>query len=133
MTRRDRIFAAGAAALTLLVPGLLSALAPFAESRATLGTWTGWSVALLMMVPSWVLLSRGMGRTNPHALLRSVMGGALLRLSLTATAVFLFATRVSDPPLRSFLLAFFLGYILLSALELTLATRPGVEGREASA
>jgi hypothetical protein len=118
MRRADRQFALGALALTLTVPPALLALRFFSEERATLGTLAGWGVVLLVMVPSYVLLARGMSDSNAHAFVRGFMLGAMLRFAATIAAVVVFAKGVADPPLRSFLLAYFLGYMLLTAVEL---------------
>ena len=109
MTARDRRFSAGALLLSVLVPGLLVLIAPFGEPRATFGTLTGWGAALLIMVPSYVLLARAMDAGNAHRFLRNFMLGTLLRLVLT----------------------FFLGYMLLTALELLLTVRGGPRGMNA--
>jgi hypothetical protein len=124
MTARDGRFAAGALLLTLLVPGLLLATSPFGEERATLGTLAGWGAALAIMVPSYVLLTRTV-HADPHRFLRGFMLGTLLRLILTVVAVLVFVTQVEHAPVRAFVLSFFLGYMLLTGLELTLALRRG--------
>ncbi len=120
MRRSDRVFGAGAAALTLAVPGALLALGLFAEERAAMGTLAGWGLALLIMVPSYALLSRGVTSTSPSGFVRGFMLGSILRLVATVGAVTGFALAVDRPPLRSFLLAYFLGYMLLTGLELLL-------------
>jgi hypothetical protein len=123
MTARDARFAAGTLLLTLLVPGALLLAAPFAEERATLGTLAGWGAALLIMVPSYALLVRSVDAADPHRFLRAFMLGTLLRLVLTVGAVLVFATQVERAPLRAFVLSFFLGYMLLTALELMVTLR----------
>jgi hypothetical protein len=123
MKRRDTLFAGCVLLLTALVPGSLIALAPFAEARSTLGILAGWGLALVMMVPSYVLLARTVSEENPHRFVRAVMAGMLLRLAVTAVGVFVFALTVSETPFKSFLLSFLLGYTLLQTVELALALR----------
>ena len=81
MRRADRQFALGALGLTLTVPPALLALRFFSETRATLGTLAGWGVVLLVMVPSYVLLPRGVSDSNPHAFVRGFMLSGSSRLS----------------------------------------------------
>ncbi len=124
---RDLRFAAGALALTLIVPGLLLAVVPFGEERSAFGTLAGWGVALVVMIPSYLLLVRSLGSVDPHRFLRAFMVGTTLRMLLTLIAVILFATQIEQAPVKSFVLSFFLGYMLLTGLELfvTLRTRAG--------
>jgi hypothetical protein len=123
MGRRDLTFVLGTLGLTACLPTALSALSLFAEERSAFGTWSGWVLALTIMVPSYVLLARGLGQDNPHRFVRSFMLGMLLRMGLTLAGVAGFALLVDPAPLKSFLLAFFLGYALLTALELVLSLR----------
>jgi hypothetical protein len=125
---RDLRFAGGALLLTLLVPGLLLMAAPFGEDRATLGTLAGWGAALAIMVPSYVLLVRSIEGTDSHRFLRAFMLGTLMRLLLTIVAVLLFVTQVEQPPVKSFVLTFFLGYMLLTGLELVTTVRGRAHG-----
>ena len=131
MSRADRLFAAGCLLLTVAVPGSLLAAQPFAEPRATLGVLCGWGAALLMMVPSYLLVSRTLARPGSRGFLQGVMGGMLLRLVLTVAAVLAFGLLVADAPLKSFVLAFFAGYVLLTALELRLLLRGAARGASA--
>ena len=123
MTRRDGLFAAGVLALSALVPGPLVALGAFAEERSTLGVLSGWGLAVLMMVPSYLLLGRAVAEDNPHRFVRACMAGMLLRLALTGAGILVFALCVRPTPFKSFLVVFLLGYALLQALELTLTLR----------
>jgi hypothetical protein len=123
MSRADRVFALGTLLLTAAVPTTLAALQPFGEPRATLGVAAGWGAALLMMVPSYVLVSRSLARPGARGLLQGVLGGMLLRLVLTVGATLAFGLLVQDAPLKSFVLTFFAGYVLLTALELRLVVR----------
>jgi hypothetical protein len=120
MRRRDRLFAGACLGLTLLVPGLLLALTPIAEPRASLGTLVGWMVALGVMIPSYAMLSRASASGDAQAVIRGFMLGTLVRLMFTGAAAVLFVKLVENPPVKSFLLAFFLGYALLTTLELSL-------------
>jgi hypothetical protein len=128
MTRRDGFFAAWVLGLTLAIPGLLLALSPLDEARASFGVLTGWGVALAVMLPSYLLLARAVSAENPHRFVRNFMLGMLLRMFATLIAVAAFALLVEDAPLRSFLLSFFLGYGTLTAVELVLTMR-GTERR----
>jgi hypothetical protein len=131
MTRRDRHFALGTVALSVVLPGLLLALRPFDEARAELGLLCGWGVALAIMVPSYVLLSRTLGSADSRTFLGGFLGGSLGRLVLTAVAVVLFVKLVPEAPAGSFLVAYFLGYFSLTVLELMLTLRRQPEGRGA--
>jgi len=118
MSRRDRLFVLAVVGLTALVPVPLAVLRPLAEERAALGTLVGWGLALLIMVPSYVLLTRAMAESNPHRFVSAVMTGAILRLFLTLVGVLGFWMSVKPAPMRSFVLALLGGYVLLSAVEL---------------
>ena len=83
MTRRDRLFVLAVVGLTALVPVPLAVFRPLAEGRAALGTLAGWGLALLMMVPSYALLTRAMTEQNPHRFVTTFMTGTMLRLFLT--------------------------------------------------
>jgi len=122
---RDLRFALGALLLTVLVPGLMLLASPFSESRGNLGTLVGWGSALAIMLPSYMLIVRSMESTDSHRFMRTFMLGTLLRLLLTIVAVIVFVTQVDDAPVKSFVLAFFLGYMLLMGLELMLTVRGG--------
>ncbi len=119
MSRVDRTSVLGVLLLTAVVPAGLALLQPFAESRPTLGFAAGWALALLVMLPGWLLLARAMAATGGHEIVRAFMGAALLRLVLTIGGTTAFALSLTDAPLRSFLLAFFLGYASLTVLELS--------------
>ncbi|MHC5212489.1 MAG: hypothetical protein ACYTG2_17390 [Planctomycetota bacterium] len=123
MTRRDGLFALWVSGLTLAVPGTLLALSPIDEARATFGVLLGWGLALVIMLPSYLLLARAVSAENPHRFVRNFMLGMLLRMFATVIAVAAFYVTVEDAPLRSFLLSFFLGYGSLTAVELTLTMR----------
>lgn len=118
MSRADRASVLGVLLLSAVVPGTLALLAPFAEERATLGIVAGWGLALLVMVPGWLLVARAMVASGGHAFVRAFLGASLLRLLLTVTGVVTFALAVPQAPLFSFLLAFFVGYASLTVLEL---------------
>lgn len=120
MAGADRGLLLGAVALTALVPAGLLAWQPFGEARATLGVAAGWGSALAVTLPGWLLLGRTLA-ADGRGFLKGFLGASLLRLLLTVAAVLAFALLVEDAPLRSFVLAFFAGYVLLTALELRLA------------
>jgi hypothetical protein len=123
MNRADRSFALGTLLATAVVPTSLAALAPFGEPRGVLGIGAGWGAALLMMVPSYLLISRTISRPGSAGFLQGVMGGMLLRLVVTVAATLSFGLLLHDPPLKSFVLAYFLGYGLLTFVELRAVTR----------
>jgi len=123
MNRADRRFALGTLLLTAVVPTTLAALRPFGEPRSALGIAAGWGAALLMMVPSYLLVSRALARPGSTGFLQGVMGGMLLRLLVTVAATLGFGLLVSEPPLKAFVLAYFLGYGLLTFVELRVVTR----------
>ncbi|MGQ0554248.1 MAG: hypothetical protein ACT4PU_13635 [Planctomycetota bacterium] len=118
MKRADAIFLGGAAALTVLVPGLLVLTNPFAEAGATLGAGIGWGLALVGMLMGWALMARSRSRPEPAAFVRAFMAGMVLRLFLTIAVMVGFVTLVADPALKTFLLAYFLGFSALTGLEL---------------
>lgn len=122
MTRRDGLFLLIAGFLTATVAPLLSAVRLFGEEQYTQGIWMGWGAALLIMIPSWFLLSRALVQTRPNAFLAGFLGGALGRLALTVCAVFAVWAFFPSPPLKAFVLAYFLGYFILTAVELCLTT-----------
>jgi len=131
MRSRDRLFAGACFGLTVLVPGLLLAAGPFAEARTQFGTILGWTVALAVMIPSYALLSRAAASDDPQRFIRGFMMGTLLRLVITGVAAILFVLLVEQAPIKSFLLSFFLGYVLLTTLELTLTLRNNHEESKA--
>jgi hypothetical protein len=118
MSRVDRSSVLGVLVLTAVVPAGLAALRPFAEPRAALGFAAGWGLALLVMLPGWVLIARAMATAGSHAFVRAFLAAALLRLLFTMAGATAFALALPEPPLLSFLLAFFLGYGSLTLLEL---------------
>lgn len=123
MTRRDRNFLLITLGLTALVAAPLAVFSPLDEERGRMGVMVGWGLALLIMVPSYLLLSAGMAGDGAR-FVKGFMAGASLRLVLTAVAVLLFA-RVERAPIYSFVMAYFLGYTLLTAVELKLTLPRG--------
>ena len=132
MSRRDRLFVLAVVGLTALVPVPLAVLQPLAEARSPLGTLAGWGLALLIMVPSYVLLVRAMAEHNPHRFVTAFMTGAILRLFLTIGGILGFWLAVKPAPMRSFVLTLLGGYVLLSAVELVvvLQARGASSGQE---
>jgi len=124
MSRRDRLFVLAVLGLTGLVAVPLAAFRPVAEERALLGTLVGWGLALLIMVPSYALLNRALAEENPHRFVSAFMVGSILRIFLTLIGVVVFWFAAQPAPIKSFLLAFLGGYVLLSAVELVLTRRP---------
>ncbi len=131
MTARDRAFALWTAAATVVVPGLLLLARPFDETRAVMGILAGWGMALAVMVPSYILLRRAMSSTAIKGFLGAFLGGSLGRLVITAVAVWLFARSVEQAPQWSFVLSYFLGYMVLTAIELSLTVRNQPNGSAA--
>lgn len=123
MTRSDAIFAAGCVVFSLVIPGLMLSRPVFGESGSTFGTLAGWGLALAVMVPSYVMLSRTIHAENMHRFHRAFMLGTALRFAGCIVGTLAFALLVPDAPILTFLMAFFLGYVLLTALELPLALR----------
>jgi hypothetical protein len=121
MTPHDRFFAWGTLIATAVVPTLILLGAPFNEPRYVLGVVTGWSLALLTIVPSYMLLSRAVRQSDNTRFFNAWAGGTLGRMALVLVAVVLFVTLVDQAPVKSFLLSFFLGYMLLTGLEITMA------------
>lgn len=121
---RDLAFAGGVLVLSALVLGWLLLAPPFAEAQPELGALWGWGLAALAIVPSYVLLSRAVADENPHRFHRAFMLGTMLRFGvcMVGTVVFWFA--VPDAPIKIFLLAFGLGWLLLTGLELGLVLKP---------
>ena len=132
MSRRDRAFVLAVAGLTVLVALPVAVLRPLAEDRAALGTAVGWGLALVIMVPSYVLLSRALAETNPHRFITAFMTGAILRMALTLLGVLGFWLAFRPAPMRSFVFALLGGYVLLTVVELVLVrggSAPAAEER----
>lgn len=121
MTPHDRVFAGGTLIATALVPTLIVLGAPFEESRHVMGTLWGWALALLTIVPSYVILSRSLRHDDSNRFFTAFAGGTIGRMVAVLVAVVLFVTLVDQAPTKTFLLSFFLGYMLLTGLEVTMA------------
>jgi hypothetical protein len=120
MTPRSRQFAIGTLVSSLLVPGILVATAPFGEARSELGIAWGWGLALLVIVPSYIAMTRVISSGDDRRIHARFMYSMMGRFAAAMLGVTLFATQVEKPPLYVFVLAFFLGFAVLTALELTL-------------
>ena len=131
MAAPERSFTLGAILMTLVVPGLLIVGRPFAESGSTMGVVVGWGLALLVIVPSFFLMRRVMGSQDNHRFYRNFMVGVIGRFAGSIMGVVLFYVLVPDPPLWSFVLSFFLGYALLSTLEVLLLLKKSPESSSA--
>lgn len=125
MSARDRAFVLRTAIASVIAPGLLLLARPFDETRAVMGILAGWGAALLVMVPSYWLLARAMA-SDGKDFLGAFLGGSLGRLVATAVIVLLFVRLVPDAPQWSFVASYFLGYMVLTVIEmsLTVARRP---------
>lgn len=121
MNRADKGFALATCGASVLVPGLLMLLAPFGEDQQALGIAWGWAAAVLVMVPSYLLMSRTVGSEDRNRFLRGFLAGSLGRLFLTVLAVLAFWKIVPEPPMVAFIVTYFLGYFLLTAVELPLS------------
>jgi L-asparagine transporter-like permease len=121
MTPHDRVFAGGTLIATAVVPALILLGAPFDEPRYVMGVLWGWALALLTIVPSYVLLSRAVRQADSNRFFTAWAGGTIGRMVLVLLAVVLFVTLVEQAPTKSFLLSFFLGYMLLTGLEVMMA------------
>ena len=132
MTRPDGVrFLAGLVVTSAVVPGLLWAGEPFAEPRRLLGLAVGWMLAVAIIAPSFVLLARALGSDDNQRFLLAFMAGTALRFVVAIAGVLLFATLVDDPPIKTFLLSFFLGYFLLTGLEMALTFGRSPNGEHA--
>ena len=133
MTPHDRVFAVGTLIATAVVPTLILLGAPFDEPRFVMGVLCGWALVLLTIVPSYVLLSRSIRSGDNGQFFQAWGGGTLGRLVVILVAVVLFATLVEQAPVMSFLLTFFLGYLLLTGLEILMAlgSKKNPNGRHA--
>ena len=118
MRRNDRLFTLGTVVLTLVVPGLLVLTRPLDESDQAAGFLSGWGAALLIMVPSYLLLMRGLRSGDFNRVLRAQLGGTLGRLVAMVACIVLFSRLMPEPPMLSFLIAFGLGWFALTTLEL---------------
>ena len=121
MNAHDRTFYVGSLLATLLVPGLILLGAPFEETRYVMGALVGWAIALLTIVPSYILISRALSHEDSNRFFKMWAGGTMGRMVVVLVSVALFATLVEDAPIKTFLLSFFLGYMLLTGLEVTMA------------
>ena len=118
--RAERSFVLWVAAASLTVPGSLLLLRPFDEPGVELAVGAGWGLAMLVIVPSFFLMARVMGSDDALRFQRAFMFGIMGRFGVSILGVLAFATLLEQPPLWTFLLSFFLGYALLSGLEMVL-------------
>lgn len=127
MTRLDRLFAAITLAVTILIPGSLMALSPFNVPQETFGMIAGWTIALAIMVPSYVVLTRAARHRSHLMFVASFVGGSLGRFMATLAAILTFHFAVPNAPMKPFLLTFFLGYFSLGTLKVffTVGLLPG--------
>lgn len=128
--RRFKQFLGGTLLATALVPGLLILAQPLAEPRQVLGFACGWGLALAALVPSTLLMLR-VKSEDGQRFYNVFMGATAFRFALVLGAVAGFWFLVDQPPMISFLMSFFLGYVILTALELVLLTRRDPNGSHA--
>lgn len=134
MSRRSRNFALATVISTLIVPGLLVALRPFGEPRVALAVGVGWGLALVAIVPSFAALVRVIGSDDQHRFQRVFMSSTLGRFLFCITGVGLFGVAIDEPTPKFFgvfLLSFFLGFVVLSAAELTALLSNSPDGNHA--
>ncbi|MFT7463680.1 MAG: hypothetical protein ACI9EF_002027 [Pseudohongiellaceae bacterium] len=131
MTPRNRSFAVGATLSTLVIPALLIAVSPFGAARPELGVVSGWGMALLVIVPSFVAMSRVMVSGDNQRIQTRFLFSMMARFVASVMGAALFATTVDEPPLLDFILAFFLGFAVLSACELTFLLSKSPDGNHA--
>lgn len=134
MSRRSRSFALVTVVATLVIPVALVLLRPFGEPRAALAVSAGWGLALLAIVPSFLAMARVMGDDDSHRFHRVFMGSTLGRFVFCIVGVGAFALLADDPTLTFlgvFLLSFFLGFVVLSAAELTALLSKSPDGNHA--
>ena len=130
MMPAERQFLGRAALATALVPGLLMFTQPLNEPRQLLGFACGWGLALLALVPSTLMLLR-VKNEGGQRYYNVFMGATAFRFALVLGAVLGFWFLVDEPPVISFLVSFFLGYVIFTALELVLLTRRDPNGSHA--
>jgi len=126
--RRDWRFVGLVLLASVAVPGLLLLLAPFTEARAALGVALGWGLGLVMIVPSYFVVSRTVAsrqRVFQTAFVLSTLG----RMALGLAGLLLFLLLVHEPPVLSFMTALGLAYVTLTAIELRIALEPAPEDR----
>jgi hypothetical protein len=131
MSRRDRLFSVGTILTTAVVLSLLLLMRPVNEERFVFGVLSGWSLALLTIVPSYLLLASALNADKPNRFFAFWAAGTLGRMVIILLAAGLFATLVDRAPIKSFLLSFFLGYVFLTGLELVLTLRNMPDRRHA--
>ncbi|GJM20563.1 MAG: hypothetical protein DHS20C15_04780 [Planctomycetota bacterium] len=130
MTTAERQFFGCVVIATALVPGLLMLGQPLNEPRQVLGFACGWGLALLALVPSTLLMLR-VKNEEGQRFYNAFMGATAFRFALILGAVAGFWFLVEQPPLIAFLMSLFLGYVILTALELILLTRRDPNGSHA--
>jgi hypothetical protein len=96
----------------------LIALAPFGEVRHELGVGLGWGLALALIVPSYLFMAPVIAKSDFRLLQNRFMLTMLGRFTAAMLGVALFATQIDQPPVFAFVLAFFLGFAILTTLEL---------------
>jgi len=130
MSLAERQFLGCAVIATTLVLGLLMFAQPLDEARQLLGFASGWGLALAALVPSALLMLRVKNDASQR-FYNVFMGATAFRFALVLGAVAGFWFLVDQPPMISFLMSFFLGYVILTALELVLLTRRDPNGSHA--
>ncbi len=119
--RLDRLFAITVLISTILFPLPLALFTPFGEERERVGVIVGWVVLLLVMVPSYLLLTRTVHFENKTAFMGAFLGGSIGRMFLTVIAIIGFWFLVEERPIKSFVTTYFLGYFTLCFTEIMLA------------
>lgn len=119
--RLDRLFALTVVIATLVFPLPLALFAPFGEHKQLVGIGSAWVIMLLIMVPSYLLMTRTVHFENKTAFMGAFLGGSIGRMFLTVIAIIGFWFIVEDRPIKSFITTYFLGYFTLCFTEVVLA------------
>lgn len=124
MSAPERRFLIGTLIATILVPGALALGQPLAEENQLFGYLCGWGLALLVIVPSTFLMLR-VKEADTNRFFGVFLGATAGRFLVVILAIVAFYLFVEPRPLYAFLISFFLGYFILTALELIQVTRRG--------
>ena len=127
--RAGRRFTLGVLLATLLIPGAMILGRPFDEIDATLGVLLGWGLAFVLIVPSYVLLSRAALDDDHQRFIRVFMVSVMVRFAASIVGVVAYWMFIDRTP-WTFVLTFFLGYATLSTIEvLLIRTKPDSSDR----
>ena len=74
---------------------------------------------MAVIVPSFMAMSKVMSSGDDRRIQARFMYTMMARFAASVVGVALFAVLVNEPPLYDFVLSFFLGFAVLTALDLT--------------